>query len=132
MLQYLGITRDIPLPDEQELVAKLKGMMNSPVYEQPAFDLVAKHKSDVETWLKGSNMTGKQIWRLLKEIFRIEIDYTIINATSEKEFSFGRPKVTIRMETSPGIEAQLDFGYVGLMYNPDMQKMKKTWAFIMT
>ncbi len=132
IVRSLGITRDSPLPDEHELVIRLKDMTNSPVYEQPALDLVAQHKSDIEAWLKDSHMTGKQIWRLLRETFHITVGYTTIKRYLRKEFSFGRPKVTVRMETSPGEEAQVDFGYVGFMYDPDTQKKRKTWAFIMT
>jgi transposase len=132
LVRSLGITRDGPLPDEQELVIKLKNTISLPVYDQPAFDLVAQHRSDIEEWLKDSNMTGKQIWRLLKETFHIAVGYTTIKRYLRKEFSMGRPKVTVRMETLPGEEAQVDFGYVGFMYDPDTEKMRKTWAFIMT
>jgi transposase len=132
MVISLGITRDNPLPDEQELVVRLKNLMNSPVYEHPVLDLVAQHRTDIEVWLKDSRMTGKQIWRLLRETFHIKVGYTTIKRYLKKEFSFGRPPVTIRMETLPGEEAQVDFGYVGFMHDSDMQKMRKTWAFIMT
>jgi len=43
-----------------------------------------------------------------------------------------RPEVTIRVETTPGEEAQADFGYAGLMYDPVSQKLRKAWAFVMT
>jgi transposase len=44
----------------------------------------------------------------------------------------GGPKVTVRIDTPPGEEAQVDFGYAGLMYDPQTQKKRRTWAFIMT
>jgi transposase len=42
------------------------------------------------------------------------------------------PDVTVRVETPPGQEAQVDFGYAGLMIDPDTGKERKTWAFVMT
>ena len=42
------------------------------------------------------------------------------------------PEVTIRVETGPGEEAQADFGYAGLMYDPVGQKLRKAWEFVMT
>ncbi len=42
------------------------------------------------------------------------------------------PEVTIRVETAPGEEAQADFGYAGLMYDPVQQKLRKAWEFVMT
>lgn len=44
----------------------------------------------------------------------------------------GTPEVTVRVETAPGEEAQADFGYAGLMYDPIRQKLRKAWAFVMT
>jgi transposase len=40
--------------------------------------------------------------------------------------------VTLRVETAPGEEAQVDFGYVGLLYDPSAQKLRKGWAFVLT
>jgi transposase len=131
-IKSLGITREKQLPDEQELVKRLKDLKNTAVYEHPVLDLVAQHRTDIEKWIAQQHITGKQIWRLLKENFHIDAGYTTIRRYLKKEFSYGRPRVTIRMETSPGEEAQVDFGYAGFMYDPDMQKMRKTWAFIMT
>ena len=42
------------------------------------------------------------------------------------------PEVTVRVETAPGEEAQVDFGYGGLMLDPESQTQRKTWAFVMT
>jgi transposase len=42
------------------------------------------------------------------------------------------PEVTVRVETRPGEEAQVDFGYAGRMIHPDTRKLRKTWAFVMT
>jgi transposase len=39
--------------------------------------------------------------------------------------------VAIRVETMPGEIAQVDFGYVGLLYDPDEGRMRKAWIFVM-
>jgi len=41
------------------------------------------------------------------------------------------PEVTIRIERPPGEEAQLDFGYAGLMLDANGQR-HRAWAFVMT
>ncbi len=43
-----------------------------------------------------------------------------------------RPEVTVRVETRPGEEAQVDFGYAGKMLDPDSGAERKAWAFVMT
>jgi transposase len=42
------------------------------------------------------------------------------------------PKATVRVERKPGEEAQVDFGYAGQMIDPDRDKLRRTWAFVMT
>lgn len=40
--------------------------------------------------------------------------------------------VTVRVETRPGEEAQVGFGYAGKMIDPETGELRKTWAFVMT
>jgi transposase len=42
------------------------------------------------------------------------------------------PEVTVRVETRPGEEAQVDFGYAGRMVDPETGELRKTWVFVMT
>ena len=42
------------------------------------------------------------------------------------------PEVTVRVETRPGEEAQVDFGFAGRMIDPETGELRKTWAFVMT
>ena len=41
------------------------------------------------------------------------------------------PTVTVRVETEPGVEAQIDFGYAGKMIDPESGQLRKSWAFVM-
>jgi len=43
-----------------------------------------------------------------------------------------QPKTTVRVERKPGEEAQVDFGYAGLMYDPETGRLRRAWAFVMT
>jgi transposase len=42
------------------------------------------------------------------------------------------PDVTVRVETRPGEEGQVDFGYAGRMVDPETGELRKAWAFVMT
>lgn len=42
------------------------------------------------------------------------------------------PEVTVRVETPPGQEGQVDFGFAGRMIDPETGKLRKTWVFVMT
>lgn len=41
-------------------------------------------------------------------------------------------EVFVRVECRPGQQAQVDFGYAGLMLDPATGKLRKTWGFVMT
>ncbi|OVE79415.1 hypothetical protein BVY01_02645 [bacterium I07] len=43
-----------------------------------------------------------------------------------------RQKITARIEVSPGSEIQLDYGYMGLLYDPVLGRRRKVYAFIAT
>lgn len=43
-----------------------------------------------------------------------------------------QPDVMVRVECRPGEEAQVDFGFAGLMYDPATHQLRRTWAFVMT
>lgn len=42
-----------------------------------------------------------------------------------------KPNVTVRVETPPGEEAQVDFGFAGYMIDPETGTKRKTWVFSM-
>jgi len=41
------------------------------------------------------------------------------------------PEVTVRVETRPGEEGQVDFGYAGLMIDPQTGALRRAWAFVL-
>jgi transposase len=134
MARSLGITQEGALPDEHELAGRPKGIARTerPVYEKPAFDLLSSHRDEIKEWLEEKEMTGKQVWRLLKEAHGIKVGCTTMKRYLRKEFSYGRTMATVRIETPPAEEAQADFGYAGPMHDPATEKRRKVWAFIMT
>jgi len=42
-----------------------------------------------------------------------------------------QPEVFVRVETAPGSQAQVDFGYAGWTIDPATGKARKTWAFVL-
>jgi hypothetical protein len=41
------------------------------------------------------------------------------------------PQATVRVERAPGEEAQVDFGYAGMMIDPETGQLRRAWAFVM-
>ncbi len=42
------------------------------------------------------------------------------------------PEVFVRVECKPGEEAQVDFGFAGLLRDPTTGELRRAWAFVMT
>jgi transposase len=48
-------------------------------------------------------------------------------------FTGRRPAETVRVaDGDPGVECQLDFGEVGLLFDPAVQRRRRTWALVFT
>ena len=77
----------------------------------------------IQNWLKEDSMTVKQISRLIQKN-GIELSYSsvvrYVNANFLNQKTYCIPMIMLE-----GEEAQVDYGYVGLMLDPISSKMKK-------
>lgn len=131
--QKAGVQRGFPFPAEDELVRKLKELSTSTLLrETPAQDLIVPHREWIAKLIKDEQMTAKQVWRLFQEEKGLCIGYCTVKRYLKAEFQFGVSPVTVRLEVEPGSQAQVDFGYAGMMVDPLTGKRHRSWAFIMT
>ena len=100
-----------------------------PVSQWPSAVLksLTLHDATIRSWLGEPDMTAKQIRRLLAEQGDV-FSYSSVKRYVRKLKPSARP-VTVRLETAPGEQVQVDFGQVMLQL-PDTRK--KVWAFVMT
>jgi transposase len=113
-------------------VEKLQGMVEQAMPGKP----VPQNTSSVEPYRA-----------IVKEMVEAEVEAAAIyQRLKERGFSGSysgvyrfvctlkpvQPKTTVRVERKPGEEAQVDFGYAGLMYDPETGKLRRAWAFVMT
>jgi transposase len=133
MAQQVGVRREESFPDEQELIKGLRRLSRSPsLYETPAIDAIAPYRDRITQWLESEHITAKQIWRLLREEYALSVGYSTVKRYLKREFAVGTPPITVRIETPAGQQAQVDFGYAGLMYDPVSKRQRRAWAFIMS
>jgi transposase len=63
----------------------------------------------------------------------VHVNYNALYRFAKKHLRFGGKKVTVRMaETAPGEVAEVDFGRLGLVYDPESGKNKILHALIVT
>lgn len=93
-------------------------------------DILASYDQQIAMWLEEKFMTITQIHRLIKER-GVEVSETSLRRYIESKFNKNK-NYTIPLMSKPAKEAQVDYGYVGLMYDALSGKMRKSYAFIMT
>lgn len=91
---------------------------------------IAQYHEQIMEWRSLSHMTVNQMVRLFKEQGKV-VSETSLRRYLRHHFP-SVPNSTVHLETSPGHQGQVDFGFAGLMKDPLSQKMRKTYAFIMT
>lgn len=117
-----------PLPDLAILEAQLRE-----TYERPA----RRGKvSTMEPWrdeiqsLLDKGLGPKLIFDKLSQHEDFEGSESAVWRMTHK-LRPATPDVTVRVETPPGEEAQVDFGGVGKLFDPLAQRRRKAWVFVM-
>ncbi|MEK7277312.1 MAG: IS21 family transposase, partial [Chloroflexota bacterium] len=116
------------LPPLAEIDARLKAAQ-APALKQTT-SKVEPHRVIVED-LRRRGLECQAIYQRLCDDRRYDGSYSAVWRFVAK-LEGQTPEVTVRVEVGPGEESQLDFGYAGRMYDPQQQKVRKAWAFVMT
>lgn len=94
---------------------------------KPHPKILDQYKGQIIEWMEKEGLNGLKTFERLRSM-GVKVGYSTVKeylAVIKK-----RENIFIRIETKPGEEAQVDFGYAGL--TPDNQgKKRKTWVFNM-
>ena len=126
-----GLSRAKPLPADEELARMVASVVKVAVFEQPARERIRFYHQQIQDWLGQPDMTIQQVRRLLEEQHELKVSYMSVYRYVREHMEPLRKPVTVRLHSPPGEQAQVDFGYAGLMRDPETGKRRKTWAFIM-
>lgn len=126
----VGESDDTKIETTSEAIKNIK--ISHRILLTPVDIKLKPYHEQIESWLLMPSMTVKQIWRLLSE----ETPPICIGINSLHRYMhrhFKKPtNATMVIPTIPGKQAQVDFGYVGLMKEPNRKKSRKAYAFVMT
>lgn len=90
------------------------------------------HRDLIGDWLEKDSLTLTKAHIKLGRM-GVAVTYSTLYRYAREAFGFGGPKVTVRMaETAPGEVAQVDFGQMGLIYDPDTGRRRKLHALVVT
>jgi transposase len=118
-----------PLPSLEEMQALLARTLPPPAPPPQTISSVEPYRDLVQT-LSQQQVAGTAILQRLRERgYRggLSSVYRFLHHLE----SPSSPVATVRIEREPGSEAQVDFGYAGLLQDPSTGAWRKAWAFVM-
>ncbi|MCA9972609.1 MAG: IS21 family transposase [Anaerolineales bacterium] len=116
------------LPPIDEIYQLLADTMPTPQPPQSQSTVEPYRKAVVEMREAGVEISA--VWERIKEKGFEGSYMAVYRFVQQMEPS--QPDVTVRVETAPGEEAQVDFGYAGRLLDPATGDSRKAWAFVMT
>ena len=86
----------------------------------------------IQTWVKDDGLTVVKIGMLL-ERRGVVVPYRTLHRFCVERCGFGPAASTVPVaDGEPGVECQLDFGYLGMMFDPAAGQRRKVHALIFT
>ena len=126
-----GLSRERPLPGEAQLAQMVASVVKSAVFEQPARERIRPYHPQIVDWLNQPDMTLRQVQRLLEENHHVGVSYMSVYRYVRTHIQPLERPVTVRLHPPAGEQAQVDFGYAGLMRDPQSGNLRRAWAFIL-
>jgi hypothetical protein len=95
------------------------------------------HEARLREWLGTGAPSGRGLqlakaWQLLRRE-GVEVSYPSLYRFAVRRLDFGKSRATVRMApVSPGELAEVDFGKLGLVYDPEMKRDRMMYALVVT
>mgnify|MGYP001547255471 CR=1 FL=1 len=101
-----------------------------------AQDSLLPFQEEIKLWIEGGEdnqkLTISKIHALLKRR-GLPVSYQTVYRFVRNNFDTGKRRITVRMpDTAPGEVAEVDFGRLGLVLDPETGKKRVTYALIVT
>lgn len=94
---------------------------------------VAAHKTRIEDWLTKTRPLRLSKVHTLLARDGVDVSYDTLRRFAMAELSWRKKAPTVRVDDPPpGQEAQVDFGKMGPMLDPETGRMRALWALIVT
>ncbi len=134
MAEAYGYRPGIPPPPQgwRAFLQEVAPEAFDPVAQSKVFAELRSLRTQIEESLADTSLMTA--WQRLRDERRIKASYSSFRRYVQKHLpgALERPHITVRREDpSPGEEAQIDFGYLGLWDDPAAGKKCRLWAFTM-
>ena len=137
LAQQQGLSLQHPLPDKDQLIQLLNQAIVPPKRPQQAQQLLERFLAEITDLVndKSNPVKPKIAFEVICEKYDLsgKVSYSSFkNFVHHHQIAISPDKTTCRLEVEPGSEAQIDYGKVGLLFDPAVDKNKTVHAFITT
>ena len=137
--KYISISLNLGVdPTKNAITDKLIEKIKSEVATEakplsiPRDDILLPHKEKIEAYLK-KGLKGSKILTLLRRDGIAVGDSSFYRFLNTRCENYIRKNITVRLpETDPGKYSQADFGYMGMIWDEESSRLRKTHALILT
>jgi transposase len=135
LAEKVGLSRNEPPPEKTELLKLFATFLPTNQRRSPVRNLLIPHKDEIMGLItdKIHPLKPKTAYEVICERHELEVSYgTFKRFLHARAAEFIKLNSTCRFETEPGEEVQIDYGKLGLLYDPLRQKKRTIYAFIAT
>ncbi len=97
-----GLSREKPLPPQEELARMVASVVQVAVFEQPARERIRLYHQQIQEWLEQPDMTIQQVQRLLEEQHELKVSYMSVYRYVRSHIVPLCKPVTVRMPSPAG------------------------------
>ena len=134
VLEQQGVARDAALDDT--LVHEIGKHVQARELLEPSVErlLLLEHRDRIEQWLIAKKpLRLTKVHTLLHRDHGVDVSYATLRRFAIDEFSWGVRKPTVLVADAPaGEEAQVDFGLMDMMYDPQTGRSRRLHALVVT
>jgi transposase len=118
------LAADRELPSEQEIEQERRSAVKA-VKDKLLFEQLAAHEEEFKRWHE-ENYTAVVMHDLIRKQVRCSL--STINRYLKRRFP-GPVQAVMRRDTVAGKVMEVDFGYLGITYDADSGRNRRTWVF---
>jgi transposase len=126
-----GLTRDGPPPTESQIIALVQlNVAGRHPATMPVESLLSPWADQIHRWLKDERLRLTRIQELL-ERHGCAVAYTSLRRFIARRGWGKSSRTTVRLaDTEPGQVSEMDFGRLGMVWDPDTGRRRLVWAMV--
>ena len=133
----LGWSKEVPPDDElASRVAQRRQPGPSSSEASASEKALRAHHDRIQQWVEGpEGERGLKLTKVHKLLTRegVDVSYSSVYRYAVEQFGLARSRLTLRRaEVSPGELAEVDFGQLGKIYDPESDRKRLVWALLVT